>query len=99
MAVSDGSGNFCSVVEETEDTDDAVEDVMFSSPPGRGDEAAARPDKVFIVVFYFYCIGVTSSFARANMEWLRRGFRSPDLLRKIMVRMGRTCKNRASISE
>jgi hypothetical protein len=30
MAVSDGSGSFCSVVEETEGADDAVEDVIFS---------------------------------------------------------------------
>jgi hypothetical protein len=29
MAVSDGSGSFCSVVEETEGAEDAVEDVIF----------------------------------------------------------------------
>src|SRR6516225_7527230 len=39
MAVSDGSGSFCSVVEETEGAEDAVEDVIFSSPSGRGHEA------------------------------------------------------------
>jgi hypothetical protein len=32
MAVSDGSGNFCSVVEEAEGADDADDDVIISSP-------------------------------------------------------------------
>jgi hypothetical protein len=43
MAVSDGSGSFCSAVEETEGADDAVEDVIFQSPSGCGHEAQ-HPD-------------------------------------------------------
>src|SRR6516225_9487043 len=46
MAVSDGSGSFCSVVEETEGADDAVEDVI-SLPL----QVAATKPNILIILY------------------------------------------------